>query len=310
MVMTIGKCPICSRLDAESQFIINQANPYDSKTYYRCPRCLEFVIENKLIDGPQDPAGTKLIPYLSSYVRRNQSSVQPEITRTNWKESALAEKSVTVPQKLERLLQFIADRTSVPGELVHIDRDIDAPLFNALTENEVNYLLSCLQDGQLVELSGSVDAKMKVKGWQQLISPLDGGGIPGRCFIAMSFNPKLRDIWELAIKPAVEACGFVAIRIDKKAHNKDINEEILAEVKKSQFVIADFTEHKAGVYFEAGFARGLGREVIWSCRKSDFEDAHFDTNHYSHIVWEDIPDFRKQLIDRILATIPNARAVQ
>jgi len=260
---------------------------------------------------PSGSPDTKLIPFLSFYTRRNQGDAAkpPHITDRNWKELALSERAVSVPQKLERLLQFIADRTAVPGELVHIDLDVDAPLFNALTANEVNYLLSSLQDSQFVDLSGSVAARMKVKGWQQLMAPLDRGGIPGRCFVAMSFNPDLRDIWELAIKPAVEACGFVAIRIDKKAHNKDINDEILAEVKKSQFVIADFTEHKAGVYFEAGFARGLGREVIWSCRKADFDNAHFDTNHYSHVVWEDVPDLKKQLTDRILATIPNAQAV-
>ena len=71
----------------------------------------------------------------------------------------------------------------------------------------------------------------------------------------------------------------------------------------------DFTDtfRVYGVYFEAGFAMGLGIPVIWLCRKDDLENAHFDTRQYNHIPWESAEDLRSQLRDRIIATVGEGR---
>jgi hypothetical protein len=210
---------------------------------------------------------------------------------------------VTVPQKIEKLLRLIADRTDVAGQKVSIDDELDAPLINAVTKDEFRYLLRYLQDSGYTDHVADTSTRLSVKGWQKLEPPIGAGGIPGRCFVAMSFNPALSDIWTVGIEPAVREAGYHPIRIDKEQHNRDINDAILAEVRKAQFIVADFTEHKGGVYFEAGFARGMGKEVIWCCRGDEFPKSHFDTNHYSHIIWMDYADLRRQLVARILATI-------
>jgi hypothetical protein len=57
------------------------------------------------------------------------------------------------------------------------------------------------------------------------------------------------------------------------------------------------------VYFEAGFANGLSREVIWCCKDSETAELHFDTRHLNHIVWHDAEDLKQRLADRIRATI-------
>lgn len=57
--------------------------------------------------------------------------------------------------------------------------------------------------------------------------------------------------------------------------------------------------NRNGVYFEADYALGLGQKVIYTCRKSDFDYIHFDTNHYQYIVWETIEKLKKELIDKI-----------
>ena len=130
-------------------------------------------------------------------------------------------------------------------------------------------------------------------------------GIPGKCFVAMSFHESLKDAYEHGIYLAVkEDCKMDPVRIDLVPHNDNIVDKIIAEIRTCQFMVADFTGHKAGVYFEAGFARGLGRPVIWTCREDDFENRHFDTAQFSHIVWKDPGDLRMRLADRIKATIP------
>jgi nucleoside 2-deoxyribosyltransferase len=68
-------------------------------------------------------------------------------------------------------------------------------------------------------------------------------------------------------------------------------------------MVADVTNQKSGVYYEAGFAHGLGIPVIWSVRHDDLKNVHFDTRQYNHIVWEDETDLRDKLKNFILATI-------
>src|SRR5262249_50527133 len=140
---------------------------------------------------------------------------------------------------------------------------------------------------------------MTPKGWERLEPPTGGGGIPGRCFIAMSFDPSLNDAYELGICRAVIDCGATPIRLDRVHHNEKICDKILAEIRLSQFVMADFTFHRGGVYFEAGFALALNRPVIWTCRIDEIKKTHFDTRQYNHIVWSTPDDLRTMLTDRI-----------
>ncbi len=79
---------------------------------------------------------------------------------------------------------------------------------------------------------------------------------------------------------------------------------IIAEIRKSLFMVADFTENRGGVYFEAGYAQGLGIPVIWTCRHDHKDRLHFDTRQYNHILWTDEIDLFEQLRRRIEATIP------
>ena len=77
----------------------------------------------------------------------------------------------------------------------------------------------------------------------------------------------------------------------------------MAEIKNSRFVIADVTDQRPGVYFEAGYAIGLGLPVIWSVRENDLRNVHFDTRQYNHIVWKGEDDLEEQLYNRVLAVI-------
>jgi nucleoside 2-deoxyribosyltransferase len=84
-------------------------------------------------------------------------------------------------------------------------------------------------------------------------------------------------------------------------------DQIISAINDSKFLIADFTGHRQGVYFEAGYALGQEKEVIWLCRESDISNTHFDTRLYNHIVWKDAEDLRKKLEDRIAAVIGRNR---
>jgi len=121
----------------------------------------------------------------------------------------------------------------------------------------------------------------------------------------MWFDEGVKPVWINAIEPAIRDSGYEAIRIDSHEHNNRIDDEILAMLRRSKFVVADFTGQRGGVYFEAGFALGLGLDVIWTCREDELSNIHFDNRQYSFVTWKpsDLPDLKRRLQNRIMATI-------
>lgn len=123
-----------------------------------------------------------------------------------------------------------------------------------------------------------------------------------QAFVAMSFSKELENIGS-AIMQAIHDSGFDAIKVNEKQFNSDITGQILFDIKHSRFIVADVTQQKQGVYFEAGFAMGNNIPVIWTCKEEEIKDVHFDTNHYNHILWKSPDDLYKRLKDRIKGTI-------
>jgi|SRR5580693_2606254 hypothetical protein len=120
----------------------------------------------------------------------------------------------------------------------------------------------------------------------------------------MSFDPSLDDAYTMGIKPAIEEdLKQKSVCMKEIATNDGITDRILSEIRLAQFVVADFTGQRGGVYFEAGFARGLGREVIWSCRKDEKDLVHFDIKHFGLVLWETPADLREKLAESIRANI-------
>lgn len=117
----------------------------------------------------------------------------------------------------------------------------------------------------------------------------------------------MNEAYQDGIAPAIEDCGWLPVRIDQKEHSNKIDDEIIAELRRARFVVADFTSEpekpRGGVYFEAGFALGLGVPVIWTCRADLIEQVHFDTRQYNHITWDSARDLRVRLTHRIGAVI-------
>ncbi len=143
------------------------------------------------------------------------------------------------------------------------------------------------------------------KSWE-IINKLKSSAIDSnQAFVAMWFNQDMNDLYENGIKPAVEDAGYMSVRIDLKEFNNKICDELIAEIKRSKFLIADFSGLRSAVFFEAGFAKGLDREVIFTVRKEDVEKLkeHFDTRQYNHIVYDSPEDLHKKLYNRICATI-------
>jgi hypothetical protein len=124
-------------------------------------------------------------------------------------------------------------------------------------------------------------------------------------FVAMSFRREFDDLYKEGIAPGIALAGYEAFRIDGKEHNNRIDDEIIASIKISRFLVADLTVNRGGIYFEAGFALGLGLPVIWLVNTERLDCVHFDTRQYYFIRWRrgEWVELQRALQLRIRATI-------
>ena len=90
---------------------------------------------------------------------------------------------------------------------------------------------------------------------------------------------------------------------EDKEYVGGISDEIMAEIRRSRFVIADYTKQVNGVYFEAGFALGLGLIVIPTCRADELDKLHFDIRHINTLSWKEPANLVDALSKRIRAVI-------
>ena len=130
-----------------------------------------------------------------------------------------------------------------------------------------------------------------------------------QAFMAMWFDSSMDEAWELGFKPGIEKAGYEPVRIDQRQHINKIDDEIISEIRRSRFVVADFTQGetgaRGGVYYEAGFAHGLDIPVIFTCQKDWLKKIHFDIRQYNCITWErdDLKKLQEDLANRITAIL-------
>ena len=113
-------------------------------------------------------------------------------------------------------------------------------------------------------------------------------------------NPLLDSFVREVIKLATKEIGYDLVDMRDVARAGVIDNLMRTQIRDSAFVIADLTHDNLGAYWEAGYAEGLGKPVIYICEKKKFDEksTHFDTNHCTTIPWsKDEPEqFSKELI--------------
>lgn len=306
--MSFGTCILCSRpINPTSDGPRFEMSGFSA--VFKCPQCGQYIISFPDGHSAQTNLTSETKLALSCAARQaTEAGELLQITRENRDEMALSHLNTRVSENKEKLLQQIARMAPRPNQGALFSTKNDFTLIDCFNAKEFEWYVEWLNKEGLAFTTGAgtdqVQLTLSMKGWEQ-IQPLPRpGGIPGRCFVAMWFSEELRSAYEQGIMPAVKrAIGKEPLRIDQKEHNNEITDEIMAEIRNAQFIVADFTGHRAGVYYEAGFAMGLGRPVIWSCRKDHLGGLHFDTNHKNHIVWETPAELNEMLYRRIRMTI-------
>lgn len=256
--------------------------------------------------------------------QRTQGNTCPAIQTTTLNELQTRQLP-TVQARADALLNLVRVKCPILGEQFQFEIVEKTSLLDEANEvlaytssrtlNEVVYLSNyCEQNGWLRKPSVYGGYRSLVysftlmpSGYVRLSELAAKNQHSDRAFVAMWFDVSMNSAFEDGIKPALEQCGYKPIRIDREDHNNKIDDQIIAEIKKARFLVADFTQGvsgaRGGVYYEAGFAHGSNIPVIFTCRSNVLKEVHFDTRQYNHIVWETPKELKDALALRIAATI-------
>ena len=210
----------------------------------------------------------------------------------------------SISERMDRVLENLGAMAKRPGERAKLTTE-DHYLCFADSSRQMSFFLDALQNDGWIKKIGQNWQELIVtfKGWQRIGELQSAGARGDQAFVAMWFDSGMQAAWDDGLYAGINAAGYRPLRVDKEEHNEKICDRLIVEIRRSGLVVADVTGHRQGVYFEAGYAMGLGIPVIWTCRSDDFKEPHFDTRQYNHILWETPEGLAKALEYRIRVTI-------
>ncbi|QND25799.1 hypothetical protein HB773_04615 [Sinorhizobium meliloti] len=272
--------------------------------------------------------------YLTTWLmeQRRLGASEPTVTSEDVSRAATA-----VPKSLlarrDGLLQAVFDRAPALGDALRHDEPAFFIVGSVMPENphwavqcylmaatesvsfkEVETLIDFAKGQGLVQ-ADSYELSLTFDGYSHLEEVNSKSSSSSQAFVAMWFGAEVAQAYNEGIEPAIKDAGYKPMRIDQKEHNNKIDDEIIAEIRRSRFLVADFTcglvdsggkdvaIPRGGVYYEAGFAQGLGIPVIWCCRQDHIDHVHFDTRQFNHITWSSPQELREKLRNRIGAVL-------
>lgn len=222
-------------------------------------------------------------------------------------------------EQADSLILWLGDHQPSPGCALQIDElELSAWVGAAITPNwgneELTWLLrqpqlETLMEQATVSINGPSRLRLTFAGWQRYEALKRAEVESRKAFMAMEFgHAELDQIVNEYFKPAVGKTGFELRVLTDGQPAVLIDDQLRVALRTSRFVIADLTHRNNGAYWEAGFAEGLGRPVIYTCRKKEWQECktHFDTNHLNTIIWDlsNPEDAATRLSATIRATLP------
>jgi hypothetical protein len=283
-----SNCPVCSRTDATLEYLGSQG--FDAERV-NCRSCGEFYVSRLDKINLSNGRGKWNPSHVSALLREQTirgsrfwlrdggAPVAPPAWSNNVPidlTELLEQWPRTVPDRINRALCNLA-RLSLRGG--HCIKDIEPSLLFSETGEEGLYNLEALKGYGFLDIAKQHDGYecvVKPDGWAHFEKLTRGASAPENpAFVAMWFGDdpankidekkNMDEAFAHAIEPAIMQAGYRVLRADLQEHNDWIMDEVMGDIRLAPFIVADFTGHRNGVYFEAGFARGLGIPMIPTC---------------------------------------------
>lgn len=116
-------------------------------------------------------------------------------------------------------------------------------------------------------------------------------------FVLMSFNdknPKLIDNYQ-AIKRAIKNFDkkYKCLRLDDSPGAYKISDVSKSYIRKCRIAIFDLTENRQSVYYELGYAQGIGKECILTAEYGTV--THFYSNEFKILYYRSVTELESEL---------------
>lgn len=160
--------------------------------------------------------------------------------------------------------------------------------FNSRVKDMVNQTIGVIEDWKV---NPPKQKKIEIKGTEYTMQK-------GYVFIAMPIDPLFDDVLD-AIKETCGRCGLNAERVDENQANERITDRILESIQKAEFVIVDLTESRPNVFYEAGYAQGIGKLPVYIARTGT--KLEFDLKDYPVIFFDTYRKLKNDLETRLRA---------
>ena len=318
----LDNCPVCKSVLNE----IKNANNHDFPFAYDCPRCGKFIpnrrLESKLCrqNGKSEEEKRAIVSHAIRQMQKKDGN-DCNVINAPLIDAILKQSLPTPFEQKDIFMRWIGDSIESGGDYIGVNEHSILAIIGAKTENEFNFALDHLSEDKLVKYSKAPpgmqvnmgncgDITLSLAGWKYY-EKLKRGAIDSRkAFMAMEYgNEELDKIVDKHFKPAVADTGFELIRLNDNPKDGSIDDRLRVEIRNSRFLISDLTHDNNGAYWEAGYAEGLGKPVIYTCKEEKFdkEKTHFDTNHHLTVMWDaaKIGEAVESLKATIRATLPD-----
>ena len=212
------------------------------------------------------------------------------------------------------LIRYIGDEVSRSGEPIGLLPSLKK-IIHAPSETFAQQLVEELRKSDIIRMPEPtgimghgfefMQVNLTLAGWERYEAEKRGGFDGNYGFIAMQFGEAdLDDFVEKVVKPTVKnTTGCDLVTLHDVATAGVIDNILRVKIRDAKFVIADLTHDNRGAYWEAGYAEGLGKPVIYICEKTQFDEkkTHFDTNHCTTVPWSRDDD--AGFCERLTATL-------
>ena len=289
-------------------------------TQFMCVRCGQFALTGAalaILPGQIDARPNRRA--LMSHKLRRMYEPQHKVV---WVDSTfdpfwIEDRLPSPQQQADYLILKIGDTLveRAPSEQVLTGiASISAWIGTGVHQNSSEGLHWLLQElgGNLIEYvfgaEGKIAFRLKMPGWERYQTLKKTNPDSRTAFMAMKFgDAELDSVASACFKPAVRRTGFDLRLLTDQQPAGLIDDQIRASIISGRFVLADLTHGSHGAYWEAGFAEGRGLPVIYTCRRSVWDQTrtHFDTNHLVTILWDssDLARAENELTATIRATL-------
>ena len=231
-------CPLCSH---EAQF----DNNTDGRSV-DCPVCSKFVITGSM-EATLESLDPRLRQKIGFWTRDQNDLGESPVVDTYSGELVEKLPEKTIVERAERLLRYGIGQQKDLGSSFRLTSPSLIGGTHSRSINDITALADLLwQKGWLGDnFRNGLNAQVTPQGFMHATEANISESVNG--FIAMWFDKSMDPARTEGLEPAIRNAGYTPVIVSGVEHINKIDDEIISQIRKSKFLVADFTGHRGGV---------------------------------------------------------------